>query len=90
MNDTSLFAPRRVKKTLPQKLMELNWLFVLLLVAIACVGFAMLYSVGGGSFDPWARQQAIRFGAIFILMLVIALVDLRIWFQLAYPAYIAR
>ncbi|GEQ97865.1 rod shape-determining protein RodA [Iodidimonas gelatinilytica] len=88
MNDTSLFAPRRVKKTLPQKLMELNWLFVLLLVAIACVGFAMLYSVGGGSFDPWARQQAIRFGAIFILMLVIALVDLRIWFQLAYPAYI--
>ncbi|GER07553.1 rod shape-determining protein RodA [Iodidimonas muriae] len=88
MNDTSLFAPRRVKKTLPQKLMELNWLFVLLLVAIACVGFAMLYSVGGGSFDPWARQQAIRFGAIFILMLVIALVDLRVWFQLAYPAYI--
>ncbi len=88
MSEGALFGPRRMKSTLPQKLANLNWFVILLLVAIACVGFAMLYSVGGGRFDPWAKNQAIRFGVAIILMLGIALVDLRYILALAWPAYL--
>lgn len=74
--------------TLPQKLAGLNWFVILLLIAIACVGIAMLYSVGGGQFSPWAERQAIRFGVSFVLMLAIALVDLRYILAFAWPAYL--
>ncbi|MFC7049091.1 rod shape-determining protein RodA [Emcibacter nanhaiensis] len=78
---------RRNRKSLFQKISELNWLIVAVVVAIACIGFALLYSVAGGHFDPWAKNQMIRFGIGLTCMLVIALVDLRIWMFLAYPLY---
>ena len=78
---------RRNKKNLFQKIAELNWLIVAVVVAIACTGFALLYSVAGGSFEPWAKNQMIRFGIGLACMLVIALVDLRVWMFLAYPLY---
>ena len=36
--------------TFAQKLREVNWGLVLLVTAVASVGFAMLYSAAGGSF----------------------------------------
>lgn len=88
MSAATLFAPRRLQRSLPQKLFALNWFIILVLISIAGIGIAMLYSVGNGSFDPWARQQAIRFAGALFLMLVIALVDIKVWMALAYPAYI--
>jgi rod shape determining protein RodA len=32
-----------------RKILYLNWALVLLLVAVACLGFLMLFSVAGGS-----------------------------------------
>ena len=89
MGSTMMFGPRRVEKSLPQKLRELNWFIVLALAAIAGIGCAMLYSVAGGSVDPWASRQAVRFGIALLMMIAIALVDLRTWLSLAYPAYLA-
>ena len=31
-----------------RKLLYLNWPLILLLIAVSCAGFLMLYSVGGG------------------------------------------
>ena len=70
-----------------QKLVEINWGLVLLIVAIACVGFAMLYSVAGGSFAPWAERQMLRFAVGLVVMIVVACIDIRVWMGLAYPAY---
>lgn len=78
---------RSGRMSLVDKLYEINWVFVLLLTAIAAVGFAMLYSAADGSFDPWASRQMIRFGMGIAILLVFALIDPRIWLQLAYPAY---
>ncbi|MCB9987015.1 MAG: rod shape-determining protein RodA [Rhodospirillales bacterium] len=58
---------------------------VLAVAALAFVGFAALYSAAGGDWDPWARQQAIRFAIGFILMLAVALSDLKWIYRLAYP-----
>lgn len=78
---------RSGRMSLVDKLYEINWVFVLLITAIAAVGFAMLYSAADGSFDPWASRQMIRFGMGMAILLVFALIDPRIWLQLAYPAY---
>lgn len=83
-----MFGPRRVELTFRQKLRELNWMFVLVVCAIAGVGFLVLYSAAGGVFEPWASTQMMRFGAGLVLMLAIALVDLRYWMAAAYPLYI--
>ena len=73
---------------LRRKIRDLNWLLVLLLVAIACVGFAMLYSAANGSMTPWASRQMIRFGVGLVLMFALALSDIRLWIRYAYVIYL--
>ncbi|MDE2182746.1 MAG: rod shape-determining protein RodA [Alphaproteobacteria bacterium] len=82
------YAAARRTLSIVDKLYEVNWGLVLLITIIACVGFAMLYSVAGGSFSPWAGKQMLRFVVGFVLMIVVAMVDIRRWLSLAYPAYI--
>ncbi|WP_397416905.1 rod shape-determining protein RodA [Phenylobacterium sp.] len=69
------------------KFSEIDWLFVLVLALIAGAGSLMLFSIAGSSWEPWAANHAIRFGICIVLMLALAMVDLRIWFALAYPIY---
>ncbi|HCX68528.1 MAG TPA: rod shape-determining protein RodA, partial [Rhodobiaceae bacterium] len=72
---------------LSEKLVEFNWGFLLLLLLIASMGFAMLYSVAEGNFSPWALRQAARFAVGVAIMISVAMVDLRLWMRLAYPLY---
>ncbi|MCE8469831.1 rod shape-determining protein RodA, partial [Rhodovulum sulfidophilum] len=39
------------------KVLYVNWALVLLLTAVAGIGFMMLYSVAGGRLEPWADPQ---------------------------------
>ncbi|MEM8959414.1 MAG: rod shape-determining protein RodA [Pseudomonadota bacterium] len=70
-----------------RKLLYLNWSLILLLVAIASIGFAMLYSVAGGSFSPWVEPQAKRFVMGLTLMFIVALVPIWFWRNMAGLAY---
>src|SRR3569623_1938640 len=70
-----------------RKLRDVNWGLVLLITLIACVGFATLYSAGGGSIDPWAARQMARFGVGVAIMIVIAVTDIRLWMRLSYLFY---
>ena len=78
---------KNVTIPLTRKIWDINWGFVLLICATASVGFLMLYSAANGNLEPWASRQMMRFGAGLILMFMVALVDIRIWLNLAYPAY---
>ena len=69
------------------KLRALNWTIVALVTIISCIGFALMYSVAGGSFEPWAGRQMVRFGIGMVVLLLVAVVHLRTWYQLAYPIY---
>ncbi|HEX4271947.1 MAG TPA: rod shape-determining protein RodA [Rhizomicrobium sp.] len=77
------------KRTLgfSDKLLEVNWGLILLISLCACAGFAMLYSVAGGALRPWALPQIIKFVVGFVVLLAVAVVDVRVWMSLAYPAY---
>jgi len=73
--------------TIGEKLGQISWSLVLLICAVASVGFAMLYSAANGNLDPWASRQIVRFGMGVALMLTIALVDIRFWMKMAWPLY---
>ena len=72
----------------PGKVFYLNWPIALLLLAVASLGFLMLYSVAGGSFSPWAEPQMKRFGAGMVLMIIIAMVPIWFWRNVALVAYL--
>ena len=77
------------KRTLSatDKLGEVNWGLLLLICLIAIAGIAMLYSVAGARFQPWALRQIGHFTLGLIVLLAAALIDIRMWMSLAYPAY---
>ncbi len=81
------FGLNRHDLTFGQKLWQVNWGIVLLLTLLAGVGFAMLYSAAGGSLDPWAQRQMIRFGMGLVIMIAVALIDIRFWMRWAYVFY---
>lgn len=74
--------------SLGQKLWQIHWLFVLMLCAIVAVGVAMLYSAANGHFDPWAARQMARFGVGLGVCIVVAMIDVRLWFRYAYVLYL--
>ncbi len=69
------------------KLPQINWFLVLLLAAISGVGFAMLYSAANGSLEPWAFRQMVRFSVGVLLMIAVALTDMRLILRYSYAAY---
>ncbi len=71
-----------------RKLLHLNWALVILLCAVACVGFLMLFSAAGGSVRPWMQPQAERFAVSLLLMVAIAMVPIWFWRNLSVLAYI--
>jgi rod shape determining protein RodA len=85
--NTRPYAAARATLTIGDKLLEINWGLVLLITVIASIGFAMLYSVAGGSFMPWSAPQIVRFLIGLGLLIAAALVDIRRWMSLAYPFY---
>ena len=84
---TARIAAGRKPMRLAEKLREVNWLLILLLTLISSVGFAMLYSAANGNFDPWASRQMVRFGVGVVLMLGVALIDIRYLLRYAYAVY---
>ena len=84
-----LFAEAPAQKLdLAKKLLLLNWPFLALITCIVLVGIAALYSVAGGSFEPWAGRQVIRYCVGLALLFAIAFLDIRWWLKGAYPLFL--
>ena len=71
----------------PAKIFYINWALLLLISAVAGVGFLMLYSVAGGSLNPWAGQQIERFAMGVVLMFVVAMIPIWFWRNIAAVAF---
>lgn len=77
-------------KTVPTgaaKFLHMNWALVVLLTAIASVGFLMLYSVAGGRMEVWAEPQMKRFVAGLGVMFFVGFVPIWFWRNMAGLAY---
>lgn len=75
--------------TIWRRVLRMDWLLIVLIVALAGIGLAILYSAADGSWQPWADRQAVRFGIGLALMLTIAATAFRIWRRFAYVFYAA-
>ena len=69
------------------KFREIDWVFCLALFMIAGAGSLMLFSVAGSSWEPWAAKHLLRFTLCFFVLVALAMVDIRVWFAIAYPVY---
>lgn len=72
---------------LTTKLWQISWAYVLLLCMLAGVGYVALYSAAGGSPEPYASKHILRFGFSLVMMLCIALVDIRFIARFSYLVY---
>ena len=70
-----------------RKLLYLNWPVILLISAVCGFGFLMLYSVAGGSPTPWMEPQMKRFGVGMVAMIIVAMVPIWFWRNMALLAY---
>lgn len=70
-----------------QKFTQLNWGIFFLIFLISAIGWGLLVSAAGGDVHLWASRQVIRFCFGVIIMLSIALVDLRWWLHFSYFFY---
>jgi rod shape determining protein RodA len=77
------YAPTGIRKIL-----FMNWPLVVLVTAVASVGFLMLYSIAGGKLDTWARPQMERFGVGLVLMFIVAMIPIWFWRSMAGVAYL--
>jgi rod shape determining protein RodA len=85
----SVMERRLIRETsfgLTHKLWQVSWLYIVLLCALASVGYVALYSAGGGA-EPYASRHILRFAFGLTLMLSIALVDIRFIARMSWPAY---
>jgi rod shape determining protein RodA len=78
---------RRGDMSATEKLFQLSWSFVFWLCCIAAFGFAMLYSAANGSLQPWALPQIMRFGVGLLLLVTVALIDVRSLMRYSYLFY---
>jgi rod shape determining protein RodA len=90
MNTDSLSPHRPFRDRsfgLVHKFLRINWLFVLCVCLLAGVGYAALYSAAGGSPTPYANSQLYRFFTALLLMLAIAMVDIRVIAKISWFTY---
>jgi rod shape determining protein RodA len=84
----SLHRPFRDRSFgLVRKFLRINWLFVLCVCLLAGVGYAALYSAAGGSPQPYANSQIFRFFTALLMMLAIAMIDIRVIAKLSWVTY---
>ena len=73
---------------LTAKLFRISWLYVLLLTALAGVGYVALYSAAGGSPEPYVARHMFRFAVGLVLMLTIAMIDIRFIQKMSWLAWL--
>lgn len=73
--------------TITEKLMAISWPLLALITLAACIGFSALYSAAGGNWEPWAAKQLGRFAIGMTGLMIVALIDIRVWMRLAYPLF---
>jgi rod shape determining protein RodA len=88
MRGTYLEYQVRTVPTGPGKVLYVNWPLFLAIAAVSAVGILQLTSVAGGVFGRWAEPQTLRLITGLAGMLVVALVPVWFWRNMAAVAYV--
>ncbi|MGJ8563453.1 MAG: rod shape-determining protein RodA [Alphaproteobacteria bacterium] len=69
------------------KLYEVNWLLPALIYLIGGIGVAMIFAATDGVWEHGAQQHMIRLLVAGAMMFAVAMIDIRMWYHMAYPIY---
>ena len=71
-----------------EKIKNLNYLLIFLLILLSFIGAAGLYSAADGSYNPWASRHLVRFYVFLLMAIVISLIDIKLIYKYAYLIFI--
>ena len=72
---------------IPQSL-KINWLLLFIAILLASIGSLFLYSAAGGSYDPWAKMQLLRFLLGILVFIYVSSMPLKFWLNYSYAIYL--
>ena len=75
------------KLSLTYKLKRINYGLIILVTACCSIGFAMLYSAAGGDIEPWAQRHLVRYFVGLLGIIILGLINIRLFFNGAYILY---
>ena len=78
---------RNYNLSFKEKLAGFNWSFLFFICLAVFIGLGVLYSVGNGSWTPWASRQAGIFFISLSFLFVISFFNLRFFMKYAYVFY---
>ena len=70
-----------------EKIKNLNYLVIFLLILISFIGAAGLYSAADGSYQPWASRHLVRFYVFLLMAIVISFIDIKIIYKYSYVLF---
>ncbi|MDC0060210.1 rod shape-determining protein RodA [Pelagibacteraceae bacterium] len=70
-----------------EKIKNLNYLLIFLLILISFIGAAGLYSAAEGSYQPWASRHLVRFYVFLLMAIFISLIDIKIIYKYSYALF---
>lgn len=71
-----------------EKIKNLNYLLIFLLILLSFIGAAGLYSAAEGSYQPWTLRHLIRFYIFLIMAVIISVIDIKIIYKYSYLLFI--
>jgi len=77
-------------KTVPtgfSKVFYVHWALIMVITAVAAIGWLMLYSIAGGDIGVWAEPMMKRYAAGLVLMFFVAFVPIWFWRNMSGVAY---
>lgn len=77
------------QRTWKEKLFQMSFSYIALICILAGVGTLTLYSAANGSWEPWAVKHLARFVVALGLMLFLAVIDAKRYYEGAYWFYFA-
>ncbi|MGE3770655.1 MAG: rod shape-determining protein RodA [Bdellovibrionales bacterium] len=73
--------------SLPNRLRHIPWGFVVTVAVLGLLGVVMLYSAGNMSWEPWGGPHLLRLAAGLVLLVALAVVNIRTYLHYAYVVY---
>ena len=70
------------------KIKNLNYLLIFLLILLSFIGAAGLYSAADGSYSPWTSKHLFRFYFFLFIAIIISLMDLKFIYKYTYVFFI--
>ncbi len=70
-----------------KKIKQLDFILLFSILVLGILSFATMYSIDGGQILFYTKSHFIKFSIFSVLMLVISLINIRLWFSLSYLFY---